>query len=120
MNALKKSTLKTKGSLVAASLLASGAVFAHPGHEQASSFMTGFAHPMGGLDHLLAMVAIGLWAASMGGRALWAFRRVCDDVARRRFSCCRFEVPFVEQGILLSDRFWGFSVVAKRLPTAFA
>src|SRR3990172_7199803 len=32
----------------------------------------GFFHPIGGLDHVLAMVAVGLWAAQLGGRALWA------------------------------------------------
>src|SRR5262249_50555066 len=31
----------------------------------------GLAHPFGGLDHVLAMVAVGLWAAQLGGRALW-------------------------------------------------
>ena len=31
----------------------------------------GFAHPLGGLDHVLAMVAVGLLAAQLGGRALW-------------------------------------------------
>src|SRR5215510_9397113 len=30
-----------------------------------------FAHPLTGLDHLLAMVAVGLWASQLGGRALW-------------------------------------------------
>ena len=33
--------------------------------------MHGFAHPLGGLDHVLAMVAVGLYAAMLGGRALW-------------------------------------------------
>ena len=32
----------------------------------------GFAHPLAGLDHLLAMFAVGVWAAQLGGRALWA------------------------------------------------
>lgn len=31
----------------------------------------GFAHPLLGFDHLLAMVAVGLWASQLGGRALW-------------------------------------------------
>ena len=52
-------------------LLASvGPAFAHTGHG-ASSFLQGFAHPLGGLDHVLAMVAVGLYAAMFGGRALW-------------------------------------------------
>jgi urease accessory protein len=46
-------------------------VRAHPGHGL-RSFATGFQHPLSGWDHLLAMVAVGLWAAQLGGRARWA------------------------------------------------
>ena len=35
-------------------------------------FRHGFWHPIGGLDHVLAMVAVGMFAANLGGRALWA------------------------------------------------
>jgi urease accessory protein len=48
----------------------STAAFAHPGHPEIG-FAGGFAHPLTGLDHLLAMVAVGLWASQLGGRALW-------------------------------------------------
>src|SRR5438552_1574202 len=44
---------------------------AHTGHGDASGFTHGFIHPLGGLDHVLAMVAVGLYAAMVGGRALW-------------------------------------------------
>ncbi|MGH7997109.1 MAG: HupE/UreJ family protein [Opitutaceae bacterium] len=44
---------------------------AHPGHGPAS-LSTGFIHPLTGWDHLAAMVAVGLWAAQIGGRAKWA------------------------------------------------
>jgi len=37
-----------------------------------SAFLAGFAHPMMGADHLVAMVAVGLWAARLGGAARWA------------------------------------------------
>ncbi|SDL40890.1 HupE/UreJ family protein [Paracoccus chinensis] len=47
-----------------------GAALAHPGHD-AGSLGAGFAHPLGGADHVLAMVALGLLAAQAGGRALW-------------------------------------------------
>ena len=33
--------------------------------------MAGFSHPLFGLDHIVVMVAVGLWAATIGGRALW-------------------------------------------------
>jgi urease accessory protein len=48
------------------------AALAHTGHMEPGGFMHGFEHPLGGLDHLLAMVAVGLWAAQSGGRALLA------------------------------------------------
>ncbi len=46
---------------------------AHTGHDHTllEGFGAGFAHPLGGLDHLLAMVAVGVWAAQQGGRARW-------------------------------------------------
>ena len=47
----------------AALLVAAGAAQAHPGHG-ASSFADAFAHPFSGLDHLLAMVAVGAWSAA--------------------------------------------------------
>jgi urease accessory protein len=48
------------------------AVLAHPGHGSAHDVWQGFVHPLGGLDHLLAMIAVGVIAAGLGGRALWA------------------------------------------------
>ena len=44
---------------------------AHPGPESAHGFAAAFLHPLSGLDHLLAMVALGFWAGIAGGRALW-------------------------------------------------
>ncbi|WP_422662598.1 HupE/UreJ family protein [Rudaea sp.] len=46
--------------------------YAHPGHSAYSGLLAGFAHPLSGTDHLLAMFAVGIWAAQLGGRALWA------------------------------------------------
>lgn len=43
---------------------------AHPGHE-AHGFVAGFMHPLSGLDHLLVMLAVGLWAGKIGGAARW-------------------------------------------------
>lgn len=51
-------------------LVISGTALAHPGH--GGGFMDGVSHPLSGLDHLLAMFAVGIWAAQLGGRAIWA------------------------------------------------
>jgi urease accessory protein len=45
---------------------------AHPGHGP-HDLAAGLAHPLTGVDHLLAMVAVGLWAALRGDKALWAW-----------------------------------------------
>lgn len=52
---------------------AAPAVWAHGQgvHSHDAGLIAGMLHPFGGLDHLLAMVAVGLWAAQQGGRALW-------------------------------------------------
>ncbi|WP_394778981.1 HupE/UreJ family protein [Undibacterium sp.] len=54
-------------------LLTSAApAFAHNGvHAAAMGFAEGFAHPFSGIDHLLAMLGIGLWAAQNRRSALW-------------------------------------------------
>ena len=58
--------------LPALMLLASPAL-AHTGHDHGSGFLAGITHPLFGPDHLLAMLAVGLWAGVVGGRALWAW-----------------------------------------------
>ena len=74
--------LKNALFLIAASALSAGAR-AHIGHDMegvdashATTFLTGFLHPLTGLDHLAAMVAVGLWSALAARRAwpdlLWA------------------------------------------------
>jgi urease accessory protein len=44
---------------------------AHSGIDESASFSSGLLHPLNGLDHLLAMIAVGLWAVQLGGRAIW-------------------------------------------------
>src|SRR5215471_19023606 len=46
---------------------------AHTGVAQVDSFASGIAHPLNGTDHVLAMVAVGLWAVLAGGRAIWVW-----------------------------------------------
>ena len=45
--------------------------YAHVQQGQAVSFMTGLEHPWSGLDHVLAMIAVGLWGAQLGNPAIW-------------------------------------------------
>jgi urease accessory protein len=45
---------------------------AHILGDQAGGFISGFVHPISGLDHILAMVSVGLWGAQLGAPAIWA------------------------------------------------
>src|SRR2546429_2721524 len=59
------------GLTTAALTLIPAAAFAHTGAGELHGFVWGFAHPLGGLDHILAMVTVGIFAWQLGGRALW-------------------------------------------------
>ncbi|MBK1841007.1 HupE/UreJ family protein [Azospirillum sp. YIM B02556] len=94
---------------------------AHTGHADGMGFLAGFLHPLGGLDHLLAMVAVGLWAAQTGGRALWmlpvAFVTMLTGGALAGMS--GIEVPMVEAGIAASVAVLGLLVLLnKRVPVS--
>ena len=66
---------RTKYWLRAASLLIgialSGPALAHTGPGLAIGLLSGFMHPITGLDHLVAMVAVGLWGAQLGAPGIW-------------------------------------------------
>jgi urease accessory protein len=58
-------------TLAAVLILAPSTAFAHTGPGYAHGFADGFAHPFGGLDHILAMITVGILAWQLGGRAIW-------------------------------------------------
>ncbi len=86
-----------------ATLVASPA-FAHLPPGEYGSFLAGVTHPLFGLDHVLAMVAVGLWAAQIGGRSIWlvptAF--VATMIAGFLLALAGMPLPFVEPAILAS------------------
>src|SRR5690606_11637820 len=67
---MKKQSRLVQGLPVLLTALFPAVAFAHPGHEMAS-MAAGFLHPLTGLDHLLVMLAVGLWAGKTGGKARW-------------------------------------------------
>jgi urease accessory protein len=77
---------------------------AHPGHDGTPGFIHGFLHPLGGLDHILAMVAVGLFAARLGGRALWLVPAsfVVTMAVAGIAGMAGLALPYVEAGIALS------------------
>ena len=107
--------------LIAAFVLAAAPALAHPGHgvHVENGFLAGFLHPLTGLDHILAMVAVGLWAASLGGRAVLAVPAgfVLFMSAGFIAALAGVSLPYVEPMILGSVIVIGLLVAASvRLP----
>lgn len=99
------------------------AAFAHTVAGDANGFAHGFMHPIGGLDHVLAMLAVGLLAARLGGRALWLVplsfvtMMILGGVA----GASGFGLPLVELGVSGSILVLGFVIALGRgLPVALA
>lgn len=84
--------------------LSPGLASAHTGIAHGAGFFHGIAHPIGGLDHVLAMVAVGVFAFVLGGRALWLvpLSFVVAMVAGFALGTAQIELPFVELAIALS------------------
>lgn len=105
------------GFLIAGTLPA----FAHLDPVEHGSFLAGFTHPLLGLDHILAMVAVGLWAASVGGKALLMVPSAFVVTMAIGFGAAiaGMPLPFVEPVILASVIFIGI-MVALALPLPIA
>jgi urease accessory protein len=96
---------------------------AHPGHDGTPGFIHGFLHPLGGLDHMIAMVAVGLFAARLGGRALWLVPAsfVVTMAAAGVAGMAGFALPYVEAGIALSILVLGAAIALETtMPVAAA
>ncbi|MEP9367272.1 HupE/UreJ family protein [Xanthobacter sp. VNH20] len=97
--------------------------FAHTGVGATHGFVHGFMHPVTGLDHVLAMVTVGILAWQMGGRALWLLPAsfVALMAAGGALGMGGFDLPYVETGIALSVVVLGAAVaLGVKAPLAFA
>jgi len=106
--------------LAAGLVMASGTALAHPGHE-VMSLASGFSHPFGGVDHLLAMLAVGLYAARQGGAARWALPAtfVAAMLAAAGLAQAGVGFPLIEAGVAASVLVLGLLIAAAaRLPLA--
>lgn len=107
---------------LAVTLLAAPAL-AHTGQGEAHGLSHGFAHPLMGLDHVLAMVGVGLIAARIGGRAvvLVPLAFLAMMAVGGTLGASGHGLPFVEVGIALSVVVIGLAVALRlALPTAVA
>jgi len=102
-------------------LLASSVAFAHPGHGE-SSLLAGFIHPFGGIDHLLAMTAVGLFASHLGGRALLAVPATFAAVMAVGgiFGAAGMSLPAAETAIAVSFLVFGFVIYSGIAPPILA
>jgi urease accessory protein len=109
--------------LVTALSITPAIVFAHTGMGDVHDLLHGFMHPIGGLDHVLAMVAVGVLAAQLGGRALW-FVPTSFVATMAVAGACAMSgraLPYTEFGIALSLVVLGAVVAfSVKLPIAIA
>ena len=93
-------------------------VSAHVQQGQAAGFLTGLRHPISGLDHVLAMISVGLWGAQLGAPAMWLLPVTFPMV----MACGAFlglvgiPLPGVEFGIALSAVLLGLMVAREAKP----
>lgn len=93
---------------------------AHPGHGSLTDWSAGVAHPFSGFDHLLAMLAVGLWAAQQRtGRARWSFPAAFLTFMGLGIALgmAGIGLPAVEQGIALSLLVFGLLIAAALNPS---
>lgn len=92
--------------------------FAHVDLGQATGFITGLQHPWSGLDHVLAMIAVGIWGAQLGNPAMWllpvTFPMVMSMGALMGLLGMR--LPGIEVGIALSSILLGAMVIGAVRP----
>ena len=102
-------------------VLASPAL-AHALPEEAGGFLTGFLHPISGLDHVLAMVAVGLWGAQLGVPAIWLLPVTFPIVMALGgfLGLLGIPLPGVEIGIAASALLLGVAVMTERKPPLYA
>ena len=92
--------------------------FAHVEEGQAQGLLNGLRHPTSGLDHALAMIAVGLWGAQLGAPALWLLPVTFPMVMAFGgfLGLVGIPLPDVEVGIALSALLLGLMVARRAKP----
>jgi urease accessory protein len=94
---------------------------AHVEQGQAVGFVTGLEHPWSGLDHVLAMIAVGLWGAQLGNPAIWVLPITFPMVMSfgAMMGLLGIPLPGIEIGIALSAILLGAMVLGEVKPKLF-
>jgi urease accessory protein len=109
-------------ALTALALLPSSALAHVEGEAAGAGFLSGFLHPMSGVDHVLAMLAVGMWGAQLGNPAIWvlpvAFPQVMavGGVA----GILGLPLPAIEIGVTCSVIVLGLMIAVDRRPPLWA
>lgn len=104
--------------LLSTLLLWAPAAHAHVEQGQAAGFLTGMGHPVSGLDHILAMIAVGLWGAQLGAPGLWLLPVTFPIVMALggMLGLLGVPLPGVELGIAASAILLGLAVMSELRP----
>jgi urease accessory protein len=116
---MKTNSIRLPLALAFAAL--STSAFAHAQIGQATGFLTGFLHPLTGLDHIIAMVAVGLWGAQLGAPAIWLLPVTFPMVMAFGgfLGLIGVPIPGVEIGIALSGVLLGAAVMTESRPPLY-
>ncbi|MFK0692957.1 HupE/UreJ family protein [Mesorhizobium sp. IMUNJ 23033] len=110
-------------ALTVPAVLAPSLAFAHSGGFHVHGLMSGLEHPLAGIDHLLAMMAVGIIAARTGGKAIVVVPSlfVATMIAGALLGIAGIGLPSLESGIALSLVVFGaIMALARPLPLAVA
>jgi urease accessory protein len=121
-SSFRKATNMNLGTLTALALLATlpAQALAHTGDDHVHSIASGLFHPFSGLDHLLAMVAVGLIAARLGRPALWQLP-LAFIAAMVTGAMAGTAMPLIETAIVASVVLLGAALIANaNVPVALA
>jgi len=116
---MKQYSQRIASLLVVPALFFSSLACAHVGVGEHHGFLSGLSHPFSGFDHLAAMIAVGLWGAQLGGRAVWLvpLSFVSVMAISGLLAMSDSPIPFIEGGITLSLLILGVLIAtAIRLP----
>ncbi len=104
--------------LSTALVLIPGVAFAHTGDPQHLGLGAGISHPLTGIDHLAAMVAVGILGASIGGRAIWALpiSFVSMMIVGALLGLAGLPLLGVETAIVLSSVAFGTMIILNTRP----
>ncbi len=115
---IQRTVMLVRGVLVLGLLLLVPPVFAHEQAGGTAGFLTGLRHPVSGLDHVLAMIAVGLWGAQLGVPAVWLLPVTFPMVMAMGgfLGLVGVPLPGVEVGIGLSAVVLGAMVLREARP----